>query len=68
MKRYKWDELDPFTQRQIELQQWDEDYANSPPVLKVCGCEIMRDHRWNLCFYHNGVQDGASEVRAGEVT
>jgi hypothetical protein len=64
VNRYKWDELDPFTQNEIELQPWDEGYGVNPPTMRTCGCEVMRSERWSLCRYHEGVQDGASEVRA----
>jgi len=63
MSSYKWDELDPFTQRQIELQEWDTGYGTDPPTLRTCGCEVWGE-RWHLCQFHEGVQDGASEVRA----
>ena len=62
MNRYKWDELDPFTKRQIELQPWDEDYGMNPPTLRTCGCERMREGRWSLCRYHEGVEDGTQNV------
>ena len=61
--RYKWDELDPFTRRQIELQPWDTGYGTDPPTLRTCGCEVWGE-RWHLCQFHEGVEDGASEVRA----
>jgi hypothetical protein len=62
MSSHKWDDLDPFTQRQIELQPWDTDYGTNPPTLRTCGCEVFGD-AWQLCQYHDGVEDGASELR-----
>ena len=62
MSSYKWDELDPFTQRQIKLQPWDLDYSSDPLVLRSCGCERMREGRWSLCRYHEGVEDGSQNV------
>lgn len=60
---YQWDDLDPYTHRQIEAQEWDRDYSKDPLVLKACGCEHMRKGQWSLCGYHQAVEDTASEMR-----
>ena len=63
MSSHKWEGFDPFTRRQIELQPWDTGYGTDPPTLRTCGCEVWGE-RWHLCQFHEGVEDGASEVRA----
>ena len=59
---YQWDSLHPSTRRGIELQPWDLDYGMNPPTLRTCGCERMREGRWSLCRYHEGVEDGTQNV------